>query len=128
MPTLSNIRRSPSDVYLRPETSSRDSNIVWTSAKKPLIPILYEPLVIKAGNVMDILKTNMQYSRYVINLCQMIHDGCAYFPVHYREYYRQGFTNTSDPRHPSFILNIPKSFCHSLVALHLRMNSAYYVS
>jgi len=58
----------------------------------------------------------------------MIRDGRAYFPVHYREYYGQGFTNASDPRHPSFILDIPESFCHSLVALHLRANSEYYAS
>jgi len=79
----------------------------------------HKPLVIKAGNVVDILKTNMQYSCYVIDLCQMIRDGRAYFPVHYREYYGQGFTNASDPCHPSFILNIPELFCHSLVVLHL---------
>jgi len=79
----------------------------------------HEPLVIKASNVIDILKTNTQYSHYVIDLCLMIRDGCTYFPVHYCGYYRQGFTNASNPRYSSFILNIPKLFCHSLVVLPL---------
>jgi len=123
-PTLSDICRSPSDVYFRPETE-------FTGFKyrvKIDEDRCHKPLVIKAGNVVDILKTNTQYSRYIIDLCQMIRDGRAYFPVHYREYYGQGFTNASDPRHPSFILDIPESFCHSLVALHLRANSDYYTN
>jgi len=115
MPTLSDICRSPSDVYFRPETEFMGFKYRVKIDENRC----HEPLVIKAGNVIDILKTNMQYSRYVIDLCQMIRDGRAYFPVHYREYYGQGFTNASDPCHPSFILDIPKSFSHSLVALHL---------
>ena len=99
MPTLSNICCSPSDVYFRPETEFTGFEYRVKKDKTQC----HEPLVIKAGNVVDILRTNMQYSRYVIDLCQMIRDGCAYFPVHYCEYYGQGFINASDPRHPSFI-------------------------
>jgi len=123
-PTLSDICRSPSDIYFRPETEFTG----FEYRVKIDEDRCHKPLVIKAGNVIDILKTNTQYSRYIIDLCQMIRDGRAYFPVHYREYYGQGFTNASDPRHPSFILDIPESFCHSLVALHLRANSDYYAS
>ena len=123
-PTLSDICRSPSDIYFRPETEFTG----FEYRVKIDEDRCHKPLVVKAGNVIDILKTNTQYSRYIIDLCQMIRDGRAYFPVHYREYYGQGFTNASDPRHPSFILDIPESFCQSLVALHLRANSDYYAS
>ena len=123
-PTLSDICRSPSDIYFRPETEFTG----FEYRVKIDEDRCHKPLDIKAGNVIDILKTNTQYSRYIIDLCQMIRDGRAYFPVHYREYYGQGFTNASDPRHPSFILDIPKSFCHSLVAHHLQTNSDYYAS
>ena len=124
VPTLSDICRSPSDTYFQHETefTGFDYRVQIDESR------CHEPLVIKTGDIVNILNTNTQQSRYVVDLCQMIRDGRAYLPVHYRNYYGQGFTKASDPRHPSFILDIPTSFCHSLVALHLRMNSAYYAS
>ncbi len=124
MPTLSDLCHSPSDIYFQPEMefTGFDYRIKIDKSRCP------EPLVIKSGDIVNILNTNMQHGRYIVDLCQMIRNGRAYFPVHYREYYGQGFTNASDPRHPSFILDIPESFCHSLVALRLRSNSDYYAS
>jgi hypothetical protein len=124
VPTLSDLCRSPSDIYFQQEMefTGFDYRVRIDETR------CHEPLTIKAGNVVDILKTNTRHGRYIIDSCQMIRDGRAYLPVHYREYYGQGFTNASDPRHPSFILDIPESFCHSLVALRLRSNAAYYAS
>jgi len=124
MPTLSDICHSPSDVYFQPETEFTG----FEYHMKIDETWCHEPLVIKAGRVMDILKTNMQHSHYIIDLCQMIRNRHAYFPVHYCKYYGQGFTNALDPHHLSFILNIPKSFCHSLVVLRLQANSDYDAS
>jgi len=124
-PTLSDICHSPSDTYFQHETTefTRFDYCVQIDENW-----CHKPLVIKTGDIVNIFNTNTQQSRYVVDLCQMIRDGRAYLPVHYCDYYGQGFTKSEDPCHPSFILDIPTSFCHSLVAVHLWMNSAYYAS
>ena len=124
IPTLSEICRSPSDIYFRTETefTGFDYRVKIDESR------CHKPLVIKTGDIVDILKVNKPDGRYIVDLCQMIRNGRAYIPVHYRDYYGQGFTKTSDPRHPSFILDIPESFCHSRVAFRLRSNAIYYAS
>jgi len=122
VPTLSDICRSPSNTYFQHETEFTGFDYCVQRDESQC----HEPLVIKTGDIINILNTNTQQSRYVVNLCQMICNGRVYLPVHYHDYYEQGFTKASDSRHRSFILDIPTSFCHSLVVLHLRMNSVYY--
>ena len=123
-PTLSDICRSPSDTYFQHDMEFTGFDYCVQIDENRC----HEPLVIKTSDIVNILNTNTQQSCYIVDLCQMIRDRRAYLPVHYRDYYGQGFTKASHPRHPSFILNIPTSFCHSLVALYLQMNSAYYAS
>ena len=115
-PTLSDILRAPSDIYFRPEMefTGFDYRVKIDENR------CHEPLIVKAGDSVDILRTNMQHSRYIVDSCQLIRGGRAYLPVHYCDYYGQGFTNTLDSRHPSFILDVPESFRHSPVALRLR--------
>ena len=78
-----------------------------------------KPVHVKTGNAVDILRTNTFYGRYIVDSCQLIRDGQAYLAVHFRNYDRQGFTSTINPRHPSFILEIPQSFCQTSMMQHL---------
>ena len=78
-----------------------------------------KPVHIKTGNAVDILRTNTFYGRYIVDSCQLIRNGQAYLAIHFRNYDRQGFTSTIDPRHPSFILEIPQSFCQTSMMQHL---------
>ena len=124
MLTLSEICSSPSDVYFRTETEFMEFDYCVKIDESQC----HKPLVIKSGDIVNILKINKRDGHYIVDLCQMIRNGCAYIPVHYCDYYGQGFTKTLDPQHPSFILDIPESFCHSLVAFLLRSNANYYAS
>jgi hypothetical protein len=69
-----------------------------------------QPLTVRCGDMVDINGTNTYHGRYIVDTCQLVKDGRAYLPVHYRQYYGQYFTNTYDLRHPSFILEIPARF------------------
>jgi len=76
-------------------------------------------LTIKRGTAVDICGINGYDGRYVVDYCQLVRDGVAYLPVHYRQYDSQGFSSAFDPRHLSFILVIPTSFCFSPLLPHL---------
>jgi hypothetical protein len=79
----------------------------------------HQPLVFRRGDIVDMSGTNSPSSRYVVETCQLIRGGFA-LPVHYRNFHGQGFTDTRDPCHPSFILQIPQSFCKSPLIPHLQ--------
>jgi hypothetical protein len=51
----------------------------------------HSPLTVQCGDTVDICRTNTHIARHVVESCLLIRDG-------------QGFTDTQDPRHPSFIL------------------------
>jgi len=53
---------------------------------------------------MEIDKYNGQY---IVDYCQLIHNGIAYLPIHYREYENQAFSAGNNPHHYSFILTVP---------------------
>ena len=72
------------------------------------------------GTTVNICNINDSYGRYTTEYCQLIRDGTAYLPVHFREYCDQGFSTTNDPRHHSFILAIPVELSHSPFLPHLQ--------
>ena len=63
-------------------------------------------IVFNHGTAVDIMEIDEYDGRYIIDYCQLIRDGIAYLPVHYREYENQAFSAANDPRHYSFILTV----------------------
>src|SRR6266581_197012 len=80
------------------------------------------------GTTVNVSNINEPHRQYTVEYCQLIHDGIAYLPVHFREYHNQGFSTTNDPRHHSFILAIPVALCYSPFLLHLHSFADYDIS
>ena len=71
------------------------------------------------GNTVGVYDLNSRRHRYVIDSCQLIRDDVAYLIVHNRYFDDQGFTSVNDPRHPSFVLEVPDFFNKLLIQPHL---------
>jgi len=61
------------------------------------------------STIINVTNLNTARGKYVVDACQLTHDGLSYFPVHYHEY-DQAFTSANDSRHYSFVLAIPSNF------------------
>ncbi len=124
------------DLYVTPNSTSDATNrqsavMTYLQSETQFVGMNYRLRVeearcdkhfeIRRGDSVNFLDANRRYGRYIVDACQWIEKGCAYLPVHYREYYSQGFTDTQDPLHPSFILDIPASFCKSNIRPHLQL-------
>jgi hypothetical protein len=78
------------------------------------------------GTAVNVHNINNCGGQYIVEYCQLIRNGIAYLPVHFREYHDQGFSTTNDPRHHSFILAVPVELCYSPFLPHLRPSSTDY--
>ena len=73
----------------------------------------------RRGTAVNIQGINETDGRYLVDYCQLIRDGIAYLPVHFRDRHKQGFSIVNDPFHYSFILMIPVNLCKSPLLPHL---------
>src|SRR5438445_6244931 len=87
---------------------------------------LQSKIFFRHGTAVDIQEINRSDRQYLIEYCQLIHDGITYLPVHFQEYHDQGLSTASDPYHYSFILTIPASLCKSPFLPHLLPHIANY--
>lgn len=87
---------------------------------------LEKKIFFRRGTAVDIREINEPDGRYLVEYCQLIRDGIAYLPVHFREYHNQGFSTANDPRHHSFILAVPAFLCKSPFLPHLHPHIANY--
>lgn len=83
-----------------------------------------EPVIIRRGVSVNICNLNTRHGRYIVDTCQLFREERAYLIVHFREYYNQAFSDTRDSQHPSFVLDVPKAFCKSLLMPHLRLQAS----
>ena len=108
--------QSPFHTYFHPETEFMGIKYrVTIEASR-----CHHPLTIRRGDTVDINGTNRFQSRYIVESCQLIRNGYAYLAVHFRAFHQQKFTDTRDPKHPSFILAVPETFCKTPLMPHLQ--------
>jgi len=68
-------------------------------------------ICIQCGSIVNIANLNTDEGKYVVDVCQLVRDEYAFFPVHYWIGDGQGFTSADDFRHYSFILIVPSTYC-----------------
>jgi hypothetical protein len=115
---LSHTHHLPTSTYFQPETEF--IGIKYRVTIEADRCHRSQALEVRKGDTVDVCGTNRSHGRYIVEACQLIRNGHAYLAVHFHTFQEQGFTDTRDPCHPSFILEVPQSFCKSPLMSHLQ--------